>query len=1320
MSGIFVFFSSPSANSIIGRKGIIFGGVSAFNGSVTSVTIQFGVGGEIRTIKKNTTDSPKDGYTWAYDSSVYGLIPDSIRAGQSFQVIVTVDAEIVVGTDGEGSPITAPASGQASATYQLENVVPQLTVAPYQTPVGVKGTDLPYTRTFSGTFFEAKPDVYTVSTVQYRIGSGPLLAATTTIVSPGSGTWQTPPMSFQAGDTTIVFQATDNHGTVTSLQETIAVYRYVVPASEPDAKLTERGIPTTSSVTSWKRLNPRVDGADVALSSRARLFDPLWLLTRQWQVGEFQGEDAGTPVQARVRATTAPLSRIRHGEPGASGAAVAYDPMATPLEAEVERRSTRAADIAETRMLRLRVEAGLHFLHMLDAQPLSRSYRELFRGGAALPALTIGGQELGAGTFALSPLATETDGATDDETRRFVRAMAGRVPDADKYLPIFGGTDTELTNFLTLVGVAAGDTELVLRTIRSWMAWYDGAFPAQREAWNAPRLEYAASVAARLSTAAPDSVTLSADEFDGGRLEWSSFDVDDAFAIDTTGDAAFARLDARVIPAPVSVPGAPAARFWEMEDATLAYGAAPVGPTDVAHLLMIEYASTYGNDWYTVPLTTPIGTVTRVDSLVVTDTFGMRTLVRPIGDPALPPPHFAMWQQTPARRAGDPAGTPVRNLFFLPPTLARSIDGEIVEDVLFARDEMANVAWAIERSIEGGVGKPAQLGRDADVGPAETPNEVYATQRYLLSSSVPPNWIPLLPVRKLAADGATPLTRLQRGAVLQPDGSGLVHVAQSTVLSALGDALLFDEEVPREGARITRRRRLARWVDGSTWLWTAFRNDVGTGESSAGLRPDALQPTDGATLVSAEPPALFGPNPESFTVVLDGGSAVPYTAMVENPGKRRVNVTVRAWIAQGSTRRAATPALLVDFGAGPGVLPHGSWPITSVFQVLGAAEGTGVLAPGSATLELQLLQDATVLQTASVDLTLRSNAVIDAVTLDAGTAMIGSGSASFTASIENVGPTRTNVALQGWINQGTARRAAGGALVDCGSGFGVLPGGIFAVAGTLGASNTTDGTGTLVAGPATFELDLLENGSVLHQASTNIELVGGPPKIASASLASTSVMIDGVRPTLSYKLDNSGAPQSSVSLAFAFVQGATRRGASAPISVGSGSGVLPTGSSGGSLFVSAYNSLPGTGTLAPGAATLELQLLDATATVVDTWTIAVSLVAKPTIAAFTPGTTSFILNGPGVPFTATIDNPGPALSTISFTCTIVQGTVSQSTSTFGTLPTGRTTISSSMKAPSSTPSGTLVPGPATLKFTVNYNFFQTVASASVAITLTSA
>ena len=119
-----------------------------------------------------------------------------------------------------------------------------------------------------------------------------------------------------------------------------------------------------------------------------------------------------------------------------------------------------------------------------------------------------------------------------------------------------------------------------------------------------------------------------------------------------------------------------------MEDARIAYGLVPVGPTDLAHLMMIEYASTYGNDWFVVPLTLPVGSVTRVDSLVVTDTFGVRSLVRPIGDPALPQPFFSMWQMAQKVTSSFSAAPlrPIPNRFFLPPTLSTSLDSAPLED----------------------------------------------------------------------------------------------------------------------------------------------------------------------------------------------------------------------------------------------------------------------------------------------------------------------------------------------------------------------------------------------------------------------------------------------------------------------------------------------------------------------------------------------------------------------------------------------------------------------------------------------------------------
>src|SRR5687767_1670217 len=87
------------------------------------------------------------------------------------------------------------------------------------------------------------------------------------------------------------------------------------------------------SVTTWSRLEPRARSGDMRPSLEARIADPLWLLGRQWQVAEFHGDDAGSPIAVRARAESVLVSRYRAGT---NGAAVDYSP-ARPLELVVER-----------------------------------------------------------------------------------------------------------------------------------------------------------------------------------------------------------------------------------------------------------------------------------------------------------------------------------------------------------------------------------------------------------------------------------------------------------------------------------------------------------------------------------------------------------------------------------------------------------------------------------------------------------------------------------------------------------------------------------------------------------------------------------------------------------------------------------------------------------------------------------------------------------------------------------------------------------------------------------------------------------------------
>ncbi|HWU87836.1 MAG TPA: hypothetical protein VN253_11200, partial [Kofleriaceae bacterium] len=332
--------------------------------------------------------------------------------------------------------------------------------------------------------------------------------------------------------------------------------------------------------------------------------------------------------------------------------------------------------------------------------------------------------------------------ALDDADLRFFRTVAGRVPDGDAVAAALGPLLATATAQLPAdFGIPAGRLAAASDACRRWLAWYATfAHRSASPAWQPEQLAYRYDI--RVATAGRDTV-LSAPHDTDGAVRW--YDVDAA-----PGDAAqrtAVSIVSTTLPARVRYRGMPARRYWELEDAAVHWPSIDAGPGDIGRILFVEFGLTFAEHWLSVPLDVPAGSLTRVTSLVVTDTFGVRTLVSAAVDLDQLRGSTA-WRFLELSRTGAVSGP----LLFLPPA-AVSLDGPIEEAIDVVRDDVGDVVWAIDRTALGADGKPRTLSTSpgASPGASGTP-AVAAAPVYRLGPSVDSSYHPYR--QQLASDGA--------------------------------------------------------------------------------------------------------------------------------------------------------------------------------------------------------------------------------------------------------------------------------------------------------------------------------------------------------------------------------------------------------------------------------------------------------------------------------------------------------------------------------------------------------------------------------------
>jgi hypothetical protein len=554
------------------------------------------------------------------------------------------------------------------------------------------------------------------------------------------------------------------------------------------------------SITAYNRIEPSPRNKDFDRSLAAGIRDPLWMLTRQWQFGEFQGEDAASAVTARILGEHTSMKYVTFGE----NQKQAYS-SEVPLEADAESE-------ALPRNLFMAVQTGRRFLKLMKEQGLI----------GYLPALVK--------DFPF----TYVPHPNDFEGLQLLKTVEGKLFDG---LLIMDAIAT-LQGGITLFGkwmndnlVPTGDQNKFSTVVSRYTTWFERNYyqkKAGASAWLPSHLEYRFELHAESGTRESASTALVADQYSEGHLDWYSFDLRTS-AGDRERRVDEERLSS-FIPTPVSFRGMPHPRYWMMEEGQTDFGKIETSTTGLLHLLLAEFGLIYSNDWFLLPYPVTVNSLCEIKGIMVTDVFGQDTIVHPAGrgkDDEWQ--RWAMFDHTDLNNSNN-----LTNKLYMAPALTKSLQGKPLEQVNFLRDEMANLVWAVENTVPSQAGKGVSGNEMAATNEPEQPfvPAGEAAIRYVIGTTVPANWIPFVPVKIKGNDREIRLQRARMPGQTKPLGSILTEKTAPYYIN--------EEEVPRSGVIVDRAFQRTRWIDGKTYLWIGRQKKTGKGEGWSNLKFDQI------------------------------------------------------------------------------------------------------------------------------------------------------------------------------------------------------------------------------------------------------------------------------------------------------------------------------------------------------------------------------------------------------------------------------------------------------------------------------------------------
>jgi len=598
------------------------------------------------------------------------------------------------------------------------------------------------------------------------------------------------------------------------------------------------------TVTLWNRLEGRPRTEDFNRALKAEVRDALWMLSKQWQTGEFQGEDAASALLAKVHIKTTSLTKYQAGQDGVSP----FKDREMPLEVKVENQPISFTLGNQEISIDLRLVMGRHWLKLLIKEVLLKDLKVDFIGAYKF-------NEPNSDSPADAQICAHIE-----VWQQLAAVSKGNIDGYKLYEDIKKTTETNFFN--TLLVAEPGLQQLGEKYVKWFEKLYVQPVNDANPSWKPSYLEHQFSCSAPKGAA---EKVLIANEYYHGHLDWYNLDVHNnpnplpplPENIADSTDSVENNYTLSFIPSPATFPGMPHNRWWQLEDWKTDVGKITPKTTDINQLMLLDFGLNYANDWMVLPFTFPIGSIANVEGLMVTNTFGEKVWVEAAGRGQ--DENWNRWSMFHLNTRGN-YDVPQDLSLLLVPAAPKVLEGKPLEEVYLLRDEVANMVWGVESMVPLATGK-SKRGKETGLelrAKLETfiikktqqeQQENEAKISYQIVNSVPEQWIPFLPVHLANTNREIQLQRAAMPRVFDGDKSPPKKIEPRTSILREGleqipkaTYFLHEEEVPRSGIRVHKSFQRTRWLNGKVFTWVGFRKQLGRGEGHSGLAFDQIIP----------------------------------------------------------------------------------------------------------------------------------------------------------------------------------------------------------------------------------------------------------------------------------------------------------------------------------------------------------------------------------------------------------------------------------------------------------------------------------------------